>query len=276
MKTRAVIAAELRQALRTIEMTPIFLQTVRTGSITSEDLVRFLEDALAVALEQVYLDFAERRGGLRSVRQLAGAERAILFRDISEGSLELVQDVAGRVRDGWSDDKLSTELRRAILLNSKDAKAISNYDEELKTGDPKAKRRKLRDRRFAQKADLSPARRALMVNRYRDRLVAARTSSLARDQARVADDAVEFARWMELFEDGAEEARGARKFWVNRQDGKVRDSHVYVAQDYPDGLPLDEPFVTKWGLMRYPHDSQGHPKDRHGCRCRFEVRKASR
>lgn len=273
MKTRGGIAAELRQALRGVEMTSAFLKAVRSGSISLDDLVQFLDDALAMAVDQVYLDFADRAGGLRSVRQLASAERALLFREMAEGSFDLVQGVAGRTRESWSDAKLSRELKRAVLMNTKDAKAAETYAEELRTGDPKAKKRKLRDRRFAQ-TKMSQAKRTLMVDRYRDRLSAARTAGLARDQARAAEAAVEFAKWTERAEDGDPEAIGARKFWDNRRDGKVRDSHVYVEQDYPDGLPLSEAFVTKWGIMRYPHDSQGHPRDRHGCRCKFRIEKA--
>lgn len=274
MKTRAAIAAELRQALRAVEMTSIFLKAVKTGSITAADLQQFLDDALAGAVDQVYLDFAERAGGVRSIGQLSSAERGRLFQEMTEGSLALVQDVAGRYRETWTDEKLSRELKRAVLMSAKDADAADKYDDELRTADPKAKRRKLRDKRFAQKGPMSAAKRKLMVDRYRDRLIAYRTARMARDEAAAADAAVEFARWTDLAEDGDPVARGARKFWVNMHDGKVRDSHVYVEQDYPDGLPLDEPFVTKWGVMRYPHDSQGHPKDRHGCRCKFRIEKA--
>lgn len=255
-------------------MTPAFLKAVRTGSITTDELIQFLDDALALAVDQVYLDFAERHGGVKAIRQMASAERAILFRDMTAGSFDLVQGVAGRATEKWTDEKLSRELKRAVLMNSRDAAAALKYDEELRTGDPRAKRRKLRDRRFNQKGEMSLAKRRLMVDRYRDRLTAARTASLARDQAAAADAAAEFAHWMERAEEGDEEARAVRKFWINRQDGKVRDSHVYVVDDYPEGLPLDEPFVTKWGIMRYPHDSQGHRNDRDGCRCKFRIGKA--
>lgn len=274
MKTRAVIAAELRQALRSVEMTAAFLEVVRSGSITKAALVQFLEDALAVALDQTFLDLAERIGGVNGIRQLAAAERAVLFSEMADGSLALVQRVADRATESWSDAKLSRELKRAVLLNEKDAKAADNYDQELKDADPKARRRKLRDRRFQAKGKISPAKRKMMVDRYRERLSAHRTASIARDQARAAAAAVEYEHWAERLADGDPEARERRKFWVNMRDGKVRDSHVYVEQDYPDGLPLDEPFVTRWGIMRYPHDSQGHPKDRHGCRCRFRIGRA--
>lgn len=275
MKTRAVIAAELRQALRSVEMTATFLEAVRTGEISKAALVQYLEDALGAALDQTFLDFAERAGGVPSLNQLTRAERAILFGEMADGSLDLVQDVASRVRESWSDARLTRELKRAVMMNGKDAKAAANYDKELKDGDTaKTRRRKLRDRRFSEKGRISPAKRKLMVDRYRDRLMSARTAAIARDQARSAEAAVDFAHWTDELAAGNPEARLMRKFWVNQGDGKVRDSHVYVAQDYPDGLPLDEGFVTRWGIMRYPHDSQGHPKDRHGCRCKLRIGKA--
>lgn len=277
MKTRAEIAAELKLALRAIEVTPDFLQVVKTGTVTKAQVVQFLEDALAVALDQTYIAFAERAGGVPSIRQIASAERAALFADMASGSLASVQDVALRSTDKWTDARLRTEIKRAVLLNDKDAKALANYDDELKTGDTKSRQRKLRDRRFdrtARKGKVSAAKRRLMVGRYRDRLAAFRTASIARDTARAAEAVAVFGHWSDRAAAGDQEAAGARKFWDNRADGKVRDSHVHIPQDYPDGLPLDEGFVTRWGIMRYPHDSQGHPNDRDGCRCKLRIEKA--
>ena len=273
MKSRAVIAAELRQALRTVEMTALFVEAVRTGSVTKAQLVQLFEDALAAAVDRAFLDMVERIGAVPSIGQLTQAERAMLFSDMADGSLDLVQDVARRSTDKWSDAKLIRELKRAVLLNGKDAKAAENYDQELKTGDPKSRRRKLRDRRFKATGKISAAKRKLMVDRYRERLTAHRTAAIARDQARAVEAAVTFAHWTDRAADGDEDALQMRKFWGNMGDGKVRDAHVYVADDYPDGLPLDQPFVTKYGLMRYPHDSQGDIRNRAGCRCKPIIRR---
>lgn len=271
MKTRAAIAAELRQALRVMEITPELLAAVRAGAVTREEMIQFLDAALTLVFEQVYLDFAERAGGVPSIMQLAGAERGRITSALADSSLGVVQGVAARAKDTWSDDRLTRELQRAVLLNERDAKALANYDEELKSQDPKARQRKLRDRRFdrtTRKGKISLAKRRLMVNRYRERLAAHRAASIARDEARAAESATEFRHWMDRLESGDPEASLVRKFWGNRGDGKVRDSHVNIPLDYPDGLPLDGVFTTRWGQMRYPHDTQGHIRDWAGCRCK--------
>lgn len=274
MKTRAEIAAELRQAIRALEVSAEVSEVVKAGEVTRANLLMFFEAALGAAVDQTFLDFAGRIGSVPSLSQLSRAERAILFADMADGSLDLVQDVASRYRESWSDAKLTRELKRALLMNAKDAKAAANYDQELKDGDTtKARRRKLRDRRFSDKGKISLAKRRLMVGRYMDRLIANRTASIARDQARAAEAAVTFSHWTDRAEAGDPEARLMRKFWVDMGDGKVRDSHTQIPLDYPDGLPLDQAFVTRWGEMRYPHDSQGHAKDRHGCRCKLRIGK---
>lgn len=275
MKTRAVIAAELRQALRSVAVTAALLEAVRSGTVTRVELIRFLDEALGAAVDLTFLDFSERIGAVPSLSQLTRAERAVLFGEMADGSLPLVEDAAQRYRSTWSDARLERELKRAVLMNRKDAKAAETYDQELRDGDTaKSRRRRLRDRRFSDTRKMTAAKRKLMVDRYRDRLISHRTAAIARDQAWAAEAAVEFAHWTDRLESGDPEAQDMRKFWVNRGDGKVRDSHVYIAQDYPDGLPLDVPFVTKWGEMRYAHDSQGHLKDRAGCRCKTKIGKA--
>lgn len=275
MKTRAALVADFLKALRGMEITPSLLRSARLGVIESDDLVQFFRDTLGAAVQDLYDGFAERAGGVTSIRQLISAEGGLLFADLAASSFDQVQAVLTRAKDTWSDEKLTRELSRAVRMNSKDAEAAKKYDAELKSGDSTARRRRLRDRRFSQKGDVSLAKRKLMVGRYQERLASHRMASMARDWGYSAQAATDFTHWTDRASAGDPEAVGARKFWDNMDDQKVRDSHVYVVQDYPDGLPLDVPFVTRWGFMRYPHDSQGHAKDRHGCRCKFRIKRAT-
>lgn len=274
MKSRAAIIAEIRTAITGMKATPALIEAARDGTVTRVELIQFLRDAWSVALEEAFDDFAERAGGVPSVRQISRAGQDVLFGQMADQSLARVQAVAAKGAD-LSDLKLGEQLRRAVALSDVDATAVKTYVEELEGGKRRARRRALRDRRFDANVGrkLSQAKIDLMSNRYRERLERYRANQIAKMAAAEAEGATAYAHWTDRLDSGDEDARLVRKFWDNREDHQVRDSHVEIPLDYPLGVPLNEAFVTKWGIMRYPHDSQGHPKDRVGCRCRarYEV-----
>ena len=272
MKLRSAIVSDLKEALLLIQATPIFLGLVTEGTVNRADLVQFLKDALGQAFDDTYLDMAERAGGVPSVRQLATAAQADLFSEMAGSRIGAIKAVAGRAPD-LSHAQVMKEITRAVQLTGADVTALSNYDSELKAGSRKALRRKLRDKRsdrsvVAEKA-ISPAKRALMVKRYEERLIRYRATVVARDAVRAAEQATLYAHWTDLEEAGDESAVGIHKFWENRDDGKVRHSHVEIPLDHPDGIPLKQAFVTLYGSIRYPLDPQASSKDRDGCRCRL-------
>lgn len=271
MTTRAEIIAELRRSIVAVELTPAILEIIKTGSVTRADLVQLLRDALGASLELAYLDFAERAGGVPSVRQISTAAATTLFGEMADASLDRVQDIAGR-SERWTQARVIRDVRRAIQLNDHDVTAIEKYDRDLRTGDRAALRRALRDKRFDRTARAGPVtdavKRRKMVERYTERMIKHRAAMIARSAGAEAEAVTENAHWTDRAEAGDQDALKVRKFWGNRGDGKVRDSHVDVVTDYPDGLPLDGVFTTRYGTMRFPHDPQGSIRDRAGCRCK--------
>lgn len=267
MLSRAKIAADLAKAIRALGPTSSLLDAVRAGTISRDTLIQFLEEAIGADVDAAYAELILRIGDVPSSAQVSRVLRQRLFGDMTETTLALVQKVSA---EGADDEQLWSRIRKVILQSTKDANALKAYDQELKTGNPRVRRRKLRDARYDGQAGkpVSSAKRRLMVEQYRRRLESHRIGAIARAEVRAAFNGLEFAHWEDRLAAGDDDARHVRQFWVNRGDTKVRHSHLQVPLDYPDGLPLGQTFVTEWGVMRYPLDSQGHPRDRDGCRCR--------
>lgn len=271
MKTKAEILKELKSALSGMAPTPTLMAQAATGSVTRDDLIQFYRDALALAIERAYADFADRNGGVLSIRQVSADALDTLARETADGSLKLVQDAATKA-PGQSTDEAYAAMKRAVSLSSKDAAAVENYADELKNGSAAAKRRNLRDRRFDSSVRagvrVPAAKRERMVQRYRTRLEDRRAGMIARAAVREAHEATLFAHYADLEgQEGVEQVKIWKKL-VTQADSRVRHSHDQIVLDYPDGIPIDQAFMTQWGALRFAHDPQAHEKDRAGCRCR--------
>lgn len=59
-----------------------------------------------------------------------------------------------------------------------------------------------------------------------------------------------------------------KKMWIATLDGRTRHAHRLL-----DGQkrPLDEPFDSEFGKIRFPGDSQAHPANVYNCRCSLVI-----
>lgn len=64
-----------------------------------------------------------------------------------------------------------------------------------------------------------------------------------------------------------------RKYWIHRNDSRVRDAHLAVPMMNPGGVPLLSAFQTPLGALQYPGDPAGLPGNIINCRCvlRYEI-----
>ncbi len=174
-------------------------------------------------------------------------------------------------REGWSIPKLAKALRGMIGLTAPQLRTIERFERRLRE-DPRSALRlnELRDRRFDALlrggGRLSESQIRRMVDRYRERWLRHRGLRVARDELLQASNTVSYTTWVDAETTGALPS-GVRKFWKNAGDHKVRDTHIEIPSNYPDGLPLDEAFVTRHGNVRYPHDPLGPREETDGCRC---------
>lgn len=104
------------------------------------------------------------------------------------------------------------------------------------------------------------------VDAYRDGWRRRRAERLVQQHLLGAVNATYWATWMAAA-DRASNDEKFNKFWVDRDDQRVRDHHREIAVAHPAGIPLRDTFVTRHGELRYPLDPRGHAEDVNGCRC---------
>ncbi|AKU43427.1 head morphogenesis protein [Caulobacter phage Sansa] len=222
-------------------------------------------------LEAVAQDLEVSPTAPRAVQEAEDAVKALVGQ-LAPRAKEALSDVVARAyAEGWGVRQTARAIRRYITLTPQQVASVRLYDQELRSNPQKALRRTARDRRYdkplARGEVPAKAKREAMVERYRERLEMRRALTIAREQLWQADQLAEHALWSEAVDTGVFAAGTVRKFWNTREDAHVRHSHAGIPGDYPDGIALDDAFVTTLGKLRYPLDPRGVAADRIGCRC---------
>lgn len=190
------------------------------------------------------------------------------------------QYVTRSLRDGIPRRTIARRLRPLIGLNRRQEQALASYRTALETGDAAALDRTLRDRRFdatarrrIQGGEPIPARQVdRMVNRYRQRMVAYRARTIARQEAERAVAMGQHEAFGQVDAQVRADGQTLRRFWIHRADGRVRAAHVRIPSLNADGVAMNQSFTTPLGPLRYPHDPAGSSENTVGCRCRLSFR----
>lgn len=213
----------------------------RTGLLT-RDILRF----------QVAKDFAEfrREGIIRSVNSMR-------FDDVAPKEIAkfLVQNIGLSKRQQASLDVFRSTLERA-------KKRTSNYI-------PPGRMKKLNASQRSVLKSIMPGKitdeiidqatakqRRIMLNH--------RAQTNARYSANTAFNAAQQSAWERL--DSKRQIDGYKRFWIHRDDERVRHTHRAVPGMNKDGRGLQEPFTTPVGKVHSP------PLEIN-CRCRVELRR---
>jgi hypothetical protein len=204
--------------------------------------------------------------------------KANMVQQVSEQTRQAIaQSVQLDFAEGRNPLYTARNIRANVGLTARQELAVRNYRKFLETLDPQALERKLRDGRFdgsvlrAIESDkpLSPKQINKLVQRYRERYIGYRARTIARTEAMEAANTGRFLTGMQLIQDGVVDAGKTRKFWIPTYDAKLRDAHEAVPGLNPDGVAVDQPFVTPLGPMMYPGDPDGTAANRINCRCTF-------
>jgi len=156
---------------------------------------------------------------------------------------------------------------------------------ELESGDPKLLNRYLQRARRDKKFDamvkraiksgrpLSAADVDKITGRYKDRLLALRGETIARNETLAALNSGKQEGIQQLISSGKIPASAVTKKWRATGDDRTRDSHL--AMNNQD-VRFDEPFVSPvtGARMMHPHDlSMGAPpSETIQCRCFYEIK----
>lgn len=128
--------------------------------------------------------------------------------------------------------------------------------------------RRLRDFRFdstlarAMKSGqpIPPEKIDAMVDRYRERWLTHRAETIARQESMRAANRGSYYAWRQAIEQGAVDGGRLRKFWRTAGDERVRIAHRAIPKLNPDGVLIEEEFVTPTGTAFIPPYGVG-------CRC---------
>ena len=204
-----------------------------------------------------------------------------LIQQISNESREAVRrGVQADIIAGRSPRATARTFRANIGLTVNQEQAVRNYRTFLETLDRQALERALRDRRFDRTIlnaiqNDRPLRRDQidrMVQRYRERLIAHRSTVIARTESLRAVSIGNHTAVQQMLEVGAVDGQRVRRFWVYTRDARTRAAHRRVPSLNPEGVDLNEPFVTPLGPLRFPRDPNGTGANTIQCRCTVDYR----
>lgn len=205
-----------------------------------------------------------------------------LIRQITSETRKTIKQVMTRgVNAGDNPLKVARVVRDTIGLSTRQEEAVWNYRRALEERTRAALDRALRDRRFdssiltaiANEKDLPQSKIDSMVNRYRERYVKYRSETIARTEATRSVNAGKQLMFEQAVNDGEVNRNQIRRFWIYTHDDKVRDSHAAIPDLNPDGVGMDEPFLTGAGnRLMFPCDPSAPPEDSINCRCSLYMR----
>lgn len=275
------LEAELAARLRNLspDLLDRFAATVlELGVIENEQLERIFEVATSNTLTGAYTAFArdtaEMEGlplALGRINQAADAAVASLVRELTEKArLALRESIEQALAEGWSVPRLARVVKQDIGLTAKQLEWVRKFEAKVRADPAAAMSNQLRDRRFdptLRRGERIPdAKVARMVDRYRERWLNYRAKLIARQELIRASHTANHETWIDADQRG-QVPSWIRKFWWHSHDSHVRNSHIQIPKLNPNGVGVQEAFVTPLGRLRYPCDPMGSDEDTIGCRC---------
>lgn len=206
--------------------------------------------------------------------------------------LNLIQQISNDTREairrGLQADIISGRnprdtariFRGNIGLTARQEQAVRNYREYLETLDRQALQRALRDRRFDRTilraietgSPLTKDQIDRMVQRYRERFIKYRSEVIARTESLRAVSIGNQAAIEQMLQQGSVDDQRVRRFWVFTKDERTRAAHRRIPSMNPEGVRLDEPFLTPLGSLMFPRDPNGTAANTIQCRCTVAYR----
>lgn len=202
--------------------------------------------------------------------------QATRIRQVTEEVQRVVGDIILKgVTDGINPRHIAREIREYIGLTSRQLQAVDNYERLLREGDRQALLRALRDKRFdrtvinsiANKKPLTEEQIQRMKQRYTERYINYRATTIARTEAIMLVNQGQQFYWEQAIADGKVAEERLRKVWIPTYDGKLREAHAAIPRMNKKGVPFRESFQSPLGPIRFPGDPQATAANVVNCRC---------
>lgn len=192
-----------------------------------------------------------RRNQFRLVNAVRASQRVAAIRAVG--------DVARR--QGTLQEQ-ARALRDSLGLTDVQARSLETYRAALAGGEPDP-RVPARARRSSQ--PLSRGQVDELTERYRERLLARRASTVAEVEARGATYGGVLSALEQAVAGGDLDGDSVRRAWVTQEDERVRGSHRTMSGQV---RALDEPFVSGAGnRLMHPGDADAPASETANCRC---------
>jgi hypothetical protein len=195
----------------------------------------------------------------------------------------ITNQISGGQNPAVAARTITTELKDSFGLTPFQERAVLNYKNMLSnpkltlTDKNEILSRALADGRFDRSVisafqnqnAIPQATIDKMVQRYRERYLRYRATTIARtDSIRMLNMSNQQV-WKDMIDEGLVDEKDVRKYWMTANDERVRDSHVEaeLLSNSNGGYPINQPFKTGLGELMYPGDPEGLPADVCNCRC---------
>ena len=173
---------------------------------------------------------------------------------------------------------ITTNLKDSFGLTDHQERAVQNFKYLLESRPKEAMTRMLRDKRFdpsivraiEQNEKISAEKIEQMVNRYRERFLRYRATTISRTESIRIMNESNRQLWRNMVDQGTVDETKIKRFWVSTQDDRTRDWHRNIGSLNPEGVGMYEPFKTTLGPLMYPGDSGSAgslPANIINCRC---------
>jgi hypothetical protein len=199
-----------------------------------------------------------------------------LIREMTAQALASVKDAIIRgQREGRNPRSTALDVRQFIGLTQRQSTAVMNYRLALEQMDRDAMRRELRDKRFDTTVlqsildgkPMSPEKINRMVERYREKYLSYRATTIARTEALRAANGGTHLAWSQQVKNGRVPLGAIRRQWYHSHDLRVRNSHLRIPGMNKNGVGLNEPFKSPLGPILYPGDIEADAANTINCRC---------
>lgn len=205
---------------------------------------------------------------LTLVRELSEETRSAVIRHLQAGFVA-----------GQNANQTARDFKNIVGLTQQQEQAVRNFrsmleDDTLRRSDRKrALTLQSRDKRFdrtirniieGRSVKNKQERIDAMVQRFRDRLLQSRASTIAITESLAAVSLGEFEVLRQLQNDGRLSSN-LRRFWSHAGDERVRAAHNRIPDMNSNGVSIEEVFQTPLGSLRFPRDPNGIPQNRINC-----------
>lgn len=193
------------------------------------------------------------------------------------------QQILRNESQGTNPRVAARQFRDSIGLTARQELAVDRYRRNLENLDRDTLRRELRDRRsdgvvrraIENDKPLSQKQIDSLVSRYRQRYINYRSEVIARTEQLKAVSVGQRQSMLQAFRENKLSPR-LRRDWIFTFDGRTRCHHRSVPGLNPQGVRIDEPYLTEPpGRIEYldmPRDPSGSADNVILCRCREKYR----